>query len=129
METQKIDTLQQLINQRAEARLDRDMIEISDYIRGNRLLADTKLPELTYELYPQEDGKINLKKHPPFWVFQCEKRTSGSYISRSVYMDRLRDYWLPIYIQEETNLFISKIDELGEQVENLQNDIENLNRE
>lgn len=129
METQKIDTLQQVINQRAEARLDRDMIEISDYIRGNRILANTEIPNLTYELYPKEDGKINLQKHPPFWVFQYEKRTSSSYISRSVYMDRLRDYWLPIYIQEETNLFVSKIDELGEQVENLQNEIDNLPRE
>lgn len=131
METQKIDTLQQVINERAAAKLDAHLIEISDYIRGNRLLSDTQIPNLTVHLVDEKgQEKPDTQTKAPCWIFEYERRSvSSSYIASGIYMKRLRDYWLPIYIQEETENFVKLIDQMGEQLDDIQNQVDNLNRE
>lgn len=96
--------LQELINQKAELRLKRDLGEISEMIRNNRLFSITdnpSIPDLTY------DGK----EQKPFWIFQRSSK----------YMDEVKKYWLPIYQNEEAQNFIQKIDDINKDVNDLMN--------
>lgn len=120
MSTPTINTLQDTINKRAAKRLDADLVDICNFVRGNRLLQrnDDKFPKLTFQMAPKQDQKRETKTQSPYWVFQYQASGRENFAS-SVYMDDLRAYWLPIYIEEETKAFMDKIDEIRNDVDGL----------
>jgi len=128
---EQINTLQEVINKRAAARLDADLMEVSKFIRGNRLTAatDTPFPYLTFNMLKGEgQDKPKQDTKAPYWVFQYEKSGYGSSISSSAYMDQVRAYWLPKYIAEETANFIKQVDDMQAQADQLAEDVEDLRR-
>lgn len=113
METKQ---LQDLLNERAAKRLDKDLRDISTTITANRILAatETPMPNLTYEIRPAKgDQPAAVKTVAAYWMF---KETSA-------YMTAVRAFWLPKYIQEETEAFMKKVDELDVAVQELKNAI------
>lgn len=118
MET--VDSLQAIINKRAAAKLDTDLAAISTFVKENRILAQTDrgMPELTFNLIRVAGEEPATKKLTPFWLFQYAKSGMSNYSSSS-YMDQLRALWLPVYIQEETALFVEKVDKVREDVDYL----------
>lgn len=115
-----VEVLQELINKRALARLRKDLVEISTFIRGNRILSESSIPQLTFKMVPDSKGEQKTDTKAPYWVFQFEKSQYGTdNYSGSAYMQTLLDHWLPIYVAEESRLFM-------EQVEKLQGDVNDL---
>jgi hypothetical protein len=122
MEKTTVDTLQATINKRAADRLDADLQAASKFIRENRLLSITSdndhgmsAPSLSYEIRAEQDGqKAKVNTTQPYYIFKYEK--SCGTIHSAWYMDRLREYWLPIYIEEETQMFVQKVDQVKEDV-------------
>jgi hypothetical protein len=107
-------TLQDMLAERASKRLNNDLRAISNTIRENRLLAatDSPMPVLSYEISPAKgEQKANVKTNQVYWMLQ----------DTSAFMDAVRAYWLPIYITEETENFMKKVDELDEQIQDLKN--------
>ena len=104
---EKIKNLQDLINEKAEYRLNIEIGKIAETIRNNDLLKTTNNPGLPDVLI--EGGKNPYKK--PYWFFAAE----------SEFFEKVKAYWLPIYIKEETENFIKKVDELDSQIQDLKN--------
>jgi hypothetical protein len=108
------DTVQASINLMAERRLERDLKKISEMIRENRLMAtgdtspDRPRPDLFYK-----DHKGEYKSLTPYQMFKYK------FEGTSPFMTQLFEYWLPLYIIEETNAFFSKVDQLQADVDNL----------
>lgn len=108
------DTVQAAINLLAERRLERDLKKLSNSIRENRLMAtgdsdpDRPRPDLYWKA---PDGQY--KQFTPYQLFRY--KDSGS----TPYMEELFRYWLPVYIQEETNNFFSKVDQLQQNYDEL----------
>lgn len=94
--------LQKLIDNKAETRLNKDLIELCQLIRENRLFCITSsdtIPDLTF----------NGKEEKPYWIFKPEGK----------YMDKVKEYWLPIYKNEEAQNFIKKVEDLSNDVNDL----------
>lgn len=110
---QDITNLQELINNRAEKRLDADLRALSKTIRESRLLsviADSIFPTLIYPKAPKKPlGTDDTKEEYPFWIFK----------DNSLFMKAVKDYWLPIYKSEEAQNFIQKVEDLSTDVANL----------
>lgn len=108
------ETVQAAINLLAENRLKRDLNKISDLIRENRLMApgnsDAERPRP--DLF-EKDYKGEFSGSTPYFIFQHDSA------KRSNFMRALFDYWLPVYIQEETNAFFNKVDEIQKDVDEL----------
>lgn len=114
-----IQTLQDLINNRAAKRLDKDLATLCDTIQGSPLLfvTDSDIPKLQTE---KSNGE--LVQQVPYWVFQFNAQTGQT----SLFMDRLRAYWLPKYQEAETREFLEKFTRIESEVEDLKRQSENL---
>jgi hypothetical protein len=113
---QTVGTLQEAINKRAADRLDADLKAVATFMRENRIMSVTNsgFPNLTFDMIKAEDQeKPNRDTKPPYWAFQYERSQSG-FIKSSTFMDNVRAYWLPIYIQEETEGFMEKAAQLNQ---------------
>lgn len=100
----KVKDLQDLINEKAIQRLDKDLYEAMKLIRTNSILKRTSD-------FPQISMGEGLKKQHPYWFFE----------TGSEYMNKVKEYLLPIYIEEETKMFMSKVDNLQGQIDELLN--------
>lgn len=103
------ETVQAIINKKAEQRLDKDLRDIYEFVSGNKILQKTDdkgndakpLPKLGM-------GKEELNTNTyPYWFFQSNKP----------YMMALQEHFLPIYIKKETEMFMQKIEELRNDVD------------
>lgn len=109
------DTVQAAINKLAEDRLKRDLTKISDFIQGNSLLnpSDNSKERPSPQLF-EKLSDDTYKGSTPYWVFQHKKNGSSS-----GYMDKLFNYWLPVYIEQETKSFFERVDQLQANYEEL----------
>lgn len=133
--TNTVNSLQEVINKRASKRLIRDLLNLSEYISQNRLLYSNELdmPKLFIKnsdnpaLLALIDGEKNTKRvylqsefsSAPFHnMFAVSSSTSNPSVS-GAFAKYLYSFWLPKYIEEETQTFIERIDDLKEDVEYL----------
>lgn len=114
--------IQELINKKAIKRLREDLQQVSDFIQSNRLTSETNsgIPLLTFDMLKGEgQEKVYQDKKAAYWVFRYELASNGTSVASSPFMDNLYEYWLPVYIQEETQLFFNKVIELRNEVDSL----------
>jgi hypothetical protein len=104
---EKVTNLQELINKRAEARLDAEFDKIMSFLSGNKLLG-SKPHDVPYLYTKKEDRYF---ENRPLWAFN----------KNEPYGKLLKEFWLPIFIKEETENFMKKVDELDSEVQALKN--------
>lgn len=95
--------IQEIINKRAETRLNNDLNQITQFVRSNKILSPTN----------NELLRINVEgeKKFPYWFFASD----------SGYMKKIKESLLPEYIAEESKAFIDKVNGLEKQVSDLMN--------
>ena len=106
---EQVKNLQELINQKAEKRLDADIYKLAEAIRNNPLLQTTNNPSIPDISIKNNEGSYLERK--PYWFFQ----------SNGNFFDKVKEGWLPIYIAEETKNFITKVEELDSEIQGLKN--------
>lgn len=115
-----VTSLQKLINERAEKKLDNDLKEISRLISGNSILSwqSGNPPLLTYQ-----DKEDNEPAKPVYInnMFMYYSDYRSQHIRSSKFMDAIKAHHLPIYIHRETEAFLQKFDEMTSTVQDLQN--------
>lgn len=106
----EIKDLQKLIEEKAEKRLDEDISKLSNLVRGNKLIEGVGVPGIFLQIPdpPKEGRMVHISIRDMFYYSHT-------------YMTRLKEFWLPKYIQEESELFMKKVDEIREDVDNLLN--------
>lgn len=109
-----MNTLQQLINKRAEHKLDGDIQELSKAIRSNKLIIDTTSGNYPTLQMKHSDGTF------------ASRSISDIFYWSSYLMKDLREYWLPKYIEEETKLFLKEIEDTKARVEILDDEINSI---
>lgn len=105
------NSLQEIIEERAEKRLTKDLKALAEYITNNRLLNennDTEIPKIIYNGVEQTFKGL-------FWI-------NGRYFS-GTYIIELKKLWLPTYIKEETKSFVEKVDSFQEQLDDLKSGV------
>lgn len=97
-----VKNLQDIINSRAEKRLEGDIKAIWEMVYSNPLLQrnDADMPQLFIQA--QSNGQIIYKGSAPKWVFE----------PKSEFMKKLYEYYLPQYLKEESERFVQQVDEL-----------------
>lgn len=106
-------TLQQKIEERAKKKLDQALSQFAESIRSNSFsripnhVSKEKEKLIQLQLGVAEEGGNNEPRDLATLVFY-----SGYAGRRSTYLDRLYDVWLPIFIEQETEDFVKKVDEL-----------------
>lgn len=109
----EMSTIQKLIEERAAKRLDADLNAIHSFMYKNKFLQQED--ESTKLYYPGS----------PEGTFQLT--TMRSLLSSSGYWTRkARTIWLPIYIKQETELFLKEFDQLKERMDKLEGEVANL---
>lgn len=137
--TENVNSLQEIINKKASLRLMDDLHKISEFFSGNRLLigngngypilyrdknnngfdifTEASVSAATFRAKKESELEAaSVRSH--IWV---TKHSTGVQISAKSYAADLYDYWLPIYIQEETESFVTKVEELRDDVDDLLN--------
>jgi hypothetical protein len=126
MET--MNTLQEVINKRAENRLEKDLADMGIMLGKNRLTAAINGSTLETEKYPRLGIMVEGKRDEvvPFrTAFGADMQGNEPRVY-GVYLKQLKDYWLPHYIAEETMTFLKRIDEIGDTVDQLREDTDTL---
>lgn len=103
-------SIQDLINERAENRLNNELGIITKFFQQNSLLSLTDnpgVPEIYLEV--EKGDKKEYIGQKPRWFFD----------NISIYLDKVKEYWLPIYQAEENKKFIDEVNNLKNSVENL----------
>lgn len=106
-----IPTLQDLINIRAEQRLNEDIKKIREVIFSQPIMVDhhdSDFPSIAIKV-KKLDGTFEYKETKPYWFFN----------SSEPFCTAIKDYYLPIYKNREAQDFIKKVDELKTEVDNL----------
>lgn len=103
----ELNTIQQLIDERAESRLKKDLDSMRNTIMNIPVLS------VTESGFPQMGFKG--KETSPYWFFNNDNNKPDCYYKA------LYDYWLPKYKSEEAKLFLEKVDDLSKDVKNLMN--------
>lgn len=113
------NTLQELINKRAEKKLDKDLMALSDFISANPLIYDNGngCPLVRYKA--KASGEDAWKDSTLLTMLKFSKISYSDYCSGSQFMKDLREFHLPKYIKAETDLFMQKFDELTHDVAGL----------
>lgn len=115
------NSLQELIEKKAIRRLKYDLLALYETLSQNRLLTYNDVPLLRIV-----DGEktLNLRIGNIFLVKQSRDYDTNTiiYVEGS-YAKELYQHWLPIYIKEETDLFVQKVDTFQEQIEELKSGI------
>lgn len=107
-------TIQKLIEQRAAKKLDADLNVIHAFMYQNKFLQQA-----------DESTKLYYPAGSPGGTYQ--PITMRSLLSSSGYWTKeTRKIWLPIYIKQETELFLKEFDELKERMENLEGEVSNI---
>lgn len=101
-----MEGIQQLINRRAEDRLDKDITELRRLLRSNSLIQKSDL-QLKYK-----DISNTLY-------------TMSHYANDSFFTD-LRKELLPMYLHEESEAFLKEFDQLKDRFQALQGQVDNL---
>jgi hypothetical protein len=126
MET--MNTLQEVINKRAETRLVKDLADIGIMLGKNRLTAAVNGSQLETGNFPKLGIMENGKKDEVIAfrsAFGADMQGKEARIY-GVYLQQLKEYWLPHYIAEETQIFMKRIDEMGDTVDQLREDTQTL---
>lgn len=100
----QIPDLQDLINIKAENRLDQDLKELCKLLKQSRLLSVNDSDTIPNLIYKDKETK-------PYWLFQYNGK----------YMNAVKEYWLPIYQNEESQNFIKQVEQLNENIADLMN--------
>lgn len=108
MET-SINNIQEIINKKAEQRLETDLAAISNFIRNNRITAQTARIDQKDcpDVFVLNSDKV-YQPVKPYWLF-----------NGGIYYKQLIDFWLPIYIREESEKFINEVNNLSQNVKDL----------
>lgn len=112
----EMNTLQELIEQKAKRRLTEDLQAIARFVHGNRMLSDSSGDML--RLYLKNETGEGYQS-----IFIRDVLAFDNTWRRKLYQR-----WLPEYIKEETEGFLKKVEELSAQVEDLQSGLEDVQR-
>lgn len=130
------ESLQKLIEDRAKKRLNKDIVELGILINSQKLLRPSGVPKLLFAKNGLKDILVE-HKQPSLEtrvynvstiealevtrLFAADKQGYGDSPFRiwGEYLKELEEYWLPLYIQEETELFVQQVDTLQEQIDEL----------
>lgn len=109
---EEVSKIQKLINEKAERRLDRDLEKLRE-VRGLGLLTpfnqfDTNFPKLAFTYKASVNGEIKDKT--------LEYELPRHFEKRMPFMQALKDYWLPLYIDQDTADFLAKVEQLDRDV-------------
>lgn len=116
MKKVEIKDIQDIINSRAEKRLDKDIAEICRFAIHNELLSDeTGLTPTIFESV--KDSKMHNTTLRAMLGFAGE------------FYNKLKANWLPTYIKEESELFLSEFESLKEQVNSLTDEVSIVKQE
>lgn len=107
------NTLQELINKKAEEKLEKDLNNLHQLLSKQVLFSghgqgNKSIPQILV-FNPQRTGET---KHTA--VFP-----SALLSSHNVFSQQLKDYWLPVYTTRETEAFVREVQELSERVNDL----------
>lgn len=114
MENQTTSTLQELINSKAENRLKNDLKKLLSTLEDNRLLRgsyDYK-PKLAV-VAERDESDSPVKHYAPDSLDRLLNPNFGL-----LYKEMYENY-LPIYIEQETKLFMEKVEKIQEDVNTL----------
>jgi hypothetical protein len=100
----ELKNIQQLIDEKAENRLNKDLDDMRTTILSIGVLTAT-----TESAFP--DLEYGGKKTKPYWFFNL----NGEF-RRALY-----NYWLPIYKTREAENFLKRVEDLESEVDNLMN--------
>lgn len=111
-----VSAIQKIIEKRAAKKLDDALQKLSTFVREHPLLYETSS---TAPMLAMDKSKVfeNEQWEPshPFWIFRYERSgsdpRSGFFIS-SAFMNQLREYWLPKFIEREAAELAQKVDEM-----------------
>lgn len=119
-----MNTVQKIINARAAKKLDDELNTLTSTIWAFKLL---KKPSEVKQDYPDGDYPyiqvMNDRKQLSAMTLHALSATCGNIFWKSI-----KQAWLPIYVEEETKLFLKEIDELKEQVSDLTGEIDDIRR-
>lgn len=144
--TNSVDSLQATINRKAEVRLKNDLLELSNQISGSRLISGIRDGDEAPRLFMRKEGAksvlakvdgetsnkhVYLKDHmtsnPIENLFGTTKETySKEPRIYGAFALQLFNYWLPFYIEEETRMFVERIEKIQEDVDYLNGSVANL---
>lgn len=121
----KIQDIQAIIDKRAQAKLDADLLKMGETFRNLPLLRNMNDGGSMPTVYYKVDPKPGHESEPPVFkelsvydFFSAWENRPGD-IKYSGYMTKLRAYWLTEYIQRETLEFFNRVDQLGNDVKEL----------
>lgn len=117
METPTTQTLQELINKKAIARLNSDLEALEILVNNTTILSEyargrtgKEFPLFSMVIEPDKNIKMSLTQ----FFHQSEVPTNRGLMNKALY-----EYWLPIYMREETERFIQIVEKLETDVNNL----------
>jgi hypothetical protein len=114
----EIKDLQKLIEERAKAKLLKDLQELSDFIYKHPLLNHYSAPAGSPpDMYIADtlNEKVRRIGAPDIFKMYFNEKYEDS----TCYRARLYRFWLPIYIERESTEFLEKVDQVVEDVQNL----------
>lgn len=115
----EMNTLQELINKRAEAKLDAEIDRMVKFVRDSRILDFSRMGT------PKDMPMLRIANESGAG-YQTQSIRSIIGVHSSDYCKRLHSVWLPVYIKEETELFLKEFTELQERVAEIGQQADNL---
>lgn len=126
---QTTQTLQAHIDKRASSRLDADLEALCKLVREHSILGNVQdtMPKLKYLKTAAKPADGHKAPEPEVWetsdpyhLFRFEKdRYNSGRFQSTTYMDALRAFLLPQYIERETKDFLEKIDTMKTELDYL----------
>lgn len=115
----EMNTLQELINKRAEAKLDAEIDRMVKFVRDSRILDFSRMGT------PKDMPMLRIANESGAG-YQTQSIRSIIGVRSSDHCKRLHSAWLPVYIKEETELFLKEFTELQERVAEIGQQADNL---
>lgn len=120
------DTLQAMLNKRAENKLNQDIRALYDSLSACRLLSGSPTDRNPLKISVTDKKGTNNENTVPgaFGVYGSHK---NNFYAGGELAVKLYDLWLPTYLEEETKLFLKQVESLSEQVAELTDEVNNIN--
>lgn len=122
----KIQDIQTIIDRRAQAKLDADLMKMSETITNFPLFRNMNDGGSMPGIFGRVESKPGFenetpvyKEHSVYDFFSAYQNRGGDPVKYSNYMAKLRAYWLTEYIQRETLDFFNRVDQLATSVNEL----------
>lgn len=122
----EMNTIQKLLNDRAEKRLDEEISNVMGSMR-HRLLSYPSDVSNQYAVLDSTIPKVQVLKPSG----DSTTRWSADTFARTFwyggpFWENIKAVWLPIYIEEESKLFLKEMDELKARVYEVNQQLENF---